>query len=172
MADQQNPIGSIPEYIEPPPAVIEEYKEKLVKHYQGMPKYKGDPLAKASQVIEACKAGWPFAPKTFEKRIYTKSHMGHPGANNLRTYGEVRAEKAAHDRAIEARYEEATEFAERTPAIEKVIDHLGREKFLKGLKLPDKKFFRQREAYYRREFEFNSSSDFSLLLEVRWNSKN
>jgi hypothetical protein len=37
---------------------------------------------------------------------------------------------------------------------------------LRSLRAPDKRFWKQREDYYRREFDFNSSSDFSLLIEV------
>lgn len=142
---------------------VDEAREALIQHFTHLPKFEGDPIEKANHVIEACRIGWRNAPKTFFERVRTKAKFRHAGGANLRSYGQMTATKAAGDLAIA---DTANKYLPRLPPSEEIIDHLGREKILRTLKPHDKKFWRQREEYYRREFEFNSSSDFTLLIEV------
>ena len=154
----------VPKVLHPPQEEVDTLREKLVAHYKAFPGFSGDPLAKADWAIEASRKGWANCPKTFEKRVRTKAKMHHAGGANLRNRGELTSQKASREGAIEAAIDSADPLHQ--PAIEEVIDHIGRDKVLRALKAPDKKFWKQREKYYRREFEFNSSSDFTLLIEV------
>jgi len=165
MAKKKREVPPI-KVLNPSPEQMAFYREHLIKHYSALPGFKGDPIAKTSEVLEACKTGWAFCPNTFEERVRTKAKWRHSGGGNLRTWGELTASKASREMAIRAEYDEAMGPPPLQPALEEVIDHIGRDKIIKTLCTADKKFWRQRERYYRREFEFNSSSDFALLIEV------
>lgn len=160
-----------PKALNPSEKLVEEACELLIEHYSHRPKFRGDPILKANEVIEQCKKGWYACPRTFQERVRTK--LGYNGAGNLRNYGEQNAEKAA----IGARLEKMMDEAEDSPykgqkdinkktAYENAIDEAGRIAFTKGLDKEEKSFFTDREKIYRKEFKFNSSADFSLLFEV------
>lgn len=146
---------------------VDEAREALIIHFTHLPKFDGDPLEKANQVIEACRLGWTNAPKTFFDRIRQKAKFRHSGGANLRSWGEMNAQRASREPGIEQSLEkvEPRQLPQWAPS-EQIFDHLGREKILRALKAGDKKFWKQRERYYRNEFDFNSSSDFTLLIEV------
>lgn len=159
-----------PEILDPSQEEIENAKEELVAHYRLLPGFNGDPIQKTHEVIEACKVGWRNCPKTFGERIRVKAKVRHAGGANLRNWGEAKSAEAAGEAAIEQKLNLADPLEEKSAnqasAIEEIIDHIGRDKILRHLNSADRKFWKQREKYYRVEFEFNSSSDFALLLEV------
>jgi hypothetical protein len=153
-----------PEELDPPEAEIERLREELVKFYRNWPKFAGDPIEKSYQIIEQCKKGWVNCPRTFEMRVRTKAGLRNKAMANLMNWGEANSAKAARERAIEQQMNKA--FPVPKSNLEQEIDHAGRAVMLKMLNVNDRKFFKQRERYYRKEFDFNSSSDYALLVEV------
>jgi hypothetical protein len=164
MSRRPNRPAREPEELHPSEEEIEKTRDALIHYYTHIPKFKGDPIAKATDVIEKCKKGWRNGPNSFKQRIRAKSKMGTDVASHLRNWGELNSAKAAPERAIEQQMEEA--FPLPKPHLEEAIDHAGRDAMLKSLAPKDRKFFKQREKHYRKEFSFNSSSDYALLMEV------
>jgi hypothetical protein len=156
-----------PIVINPLQSEVDEAREVLIQHFTHLPKFEGDPIAKANEVIEACRVGWMNSPKTFYERIRQKAKFRHSGGANMMTWAEVNSVEASKDIAIAQQFDKnSPRPLPRLLPSEEIIDHLGREKILRALNNADKKFWKQRENYYRREFDFNSSSDFTLLIEV------
>ncbi len=151
-----------PTVFDPPEAEIAEWREKLVAYYANMPGFTGDPIEKATSIIQTAKTGWRNCPDSFEGRLLMKSKMKRGARDNLVSRGVRRREEGAKPLAVEKEYEETHGKAEK----QVIEDHLGLSDLLKKLPVPDRKFFKQRWAFYNKEFDINSSSDYALLMEV------
>lgn len=151
-----------PTQFEPSETEISEWRERLVSYYANMPSFNGDPIEKATSIIEAAKVGWRNCPDNFEGRIIMKSKMKKKWKDTLVPRGVARREEGAQEAILEQEYIETHGRAE-----QKVIDdHIGLNDLLKRLPAADRKFFKQRWKYYNKEFDINSSSDYALLMEI------
>lgn len=108
-----------------------------------------------ANVIEECKKGWPCASKTFIKRVEWKTKW--------------------NTASLATRFDsEDTYFNAKQVQLQKDLKSADKDLFpgvsasdlRKTLQPEERKFWQEREAFYKKEFEFNLSSDWSLLLQV------
>ena len=151
-----------PVQFEPSDETIADWRDKLVEYYGNMPGFTGDPIEKATKIIDAAKSGWRNCPDTFEGRILMKSKMKGKARSGLVPRGVAQREKGAQELSVEQEYDRTHGKVQK-----KIIDdHIGLSSLLKILPVADRKFFKQRWAHYNKEFDINSSSDYALLMEV------
>lgn len=166
MKSRSNAQVSFPEYLNPTVEEMEKARLEVIDFYANLPGFKGDPIEKAEETLEGARKGWRNAPKTFENRIRAKIRT----VQNSRDWAVHKNKESADKSLRETKLTQALTIIDEEPkkdALEKYLDtHLGRESILSNMMDRDRKFFEQRERYYRGEFEFNSSSDYALLIEA------
>lgn len=167
--NRKNNQYSLPEPLTPSSDEVEIQRERILEFYTNLPKFTGDPIAKTNEVLESCKKGWRNSPLTFEGRVSFKIN----NIKRVKNWGHKRKKEKAEEIARENIITDAMELQKdqnsdkEKSSLDKYIDtQLGRSAILGSLSEKDRRFFEQRERYYRTEFEFNNSSDFSMLLEV------
>jgi hypothetical protein len=152
----------VPKELFPGEEEVAQWRDEIIGYYDNFPGFEGDPVEKADKIIEECKKGWTNAPKTFEKRILIKARMKGRIREGITSWGVAKRAEGAIENGIEREFEQTHGKNER-----KVIyEHIGLNTILNKLRGNDRKFFKQRWAYYNREFDINSSSDYALLMEV------
>lgn len=160
----------LPEPINPPIEELEAERERILEFYTNLPKFTGDPIAKTNEVLESCKVGWRNAPHSFKTRVDFKiknvGRMQNWGANRKKEKAEEVQRENIINEAIDIQEKQNEPEKKKTKLDEYIDTQLGRAAIVSSLSEKDRKFFEQRERYYRSEFEFNNSSDFSLLIEV------
>ncbi len=112
---------------------------------------------KIGEVIEECKVGWICAPRGFIKRVEWKTKWNSAALKNRLDY--VDNYHNAEQIAIQKELTDKKKTKELYPGVS--------AKSLRDvLSVDEKKFWQEREAYYRQEFEFNNSADWSLLMQL------
>jgi hypothetical protein len=109
-----------------------------------------------NNIIEECKNGWVCCPKTFIKRVEWKTKWN---SSALRTRLDYQ-DSYYNAKQIQLQKDlKKTEDSGLYPGVSAIS-------LRKKLNPEERKFWQEREAYYRKEFEFNDSSDWSLLMQV------
>jgi hypothetical protein len=112
---------------------------------------------KIKEVTEECKVGWICAPNSFIKRIEWKTKWNTKGLKNRLDYVDNYAN--AEQIKIQEELTDKKKGKDLYPGIS--------AKTLRDvLPVDEKRFWQEREVYYRQEFEFNNSSDWSLLMQL------
>ena len=112
---------------------------------------------KIEEIIEICKVGWICAPKSFLKRVEWKTKW--------------------NTKALKSRLDYVDNYynAEQVKIQEELTDKRKTKDLYPGmsaaalrsiLSTEEKKFWQEREAFYKQEFEFNNSSDWALLMQL------
>lgn len=158
---------SLPKVIVPTESVERQTRNFLRDHYSHVSKYKKNPELiedKIEQVIDKAKNGWRNAPQSWDLRIKMLARSHHR-EDHRRSWGAAKAEKKAKELVLVETLEDFQE-EEESMALPSAERQFSRDQMIRKLSPNDKKFFRQREAFYKREFDFNDSSDYALLMEV------
>lgn len=144
--------------IDPTEYELSTVKDGLKEYYSNNPGFLKDGESieqKISEVISTCSNGWAYCPKTFLKRVETL------------TKWRTRALKTRFDYSpsyYNAKQLQTQEDIEKSNT--GLYPGVSASDLRKLLSPDERKFWQERESYYRTEFEFNNSSDWSLLLQV------
>lgn len=122
---------------------LDKAKEELFAFY-GSIDFKGDVQSKVDSIIETCLYGWYRCPSDFDKRIKSKI-----GTNSKFLKG------------VSNLTDETVKLGNNSQSRNNILDFIDIE-----LSREERKFLKEREQEYRRDYEFNNSSDLILLNEV------
>lgn len=164
-----------PKPIVPSEVELKEVREGLLDHYKlnsTLIPEEFEVEVYVDRIIDFCKAGWAYAPKTFLGRITTKTGWSSTGDLKPRA-----ANLNSEVIQIETPDGLTKEFkVAKENKVQEEIIKLERSKSYPGLSLeeleaflPDlseRKFWLEREKYYMEEFDFNFSSDYALLQQL------
>lgn len=121
--------------------------EKLSKFFEATGLDIGTATQKAEGILTEAQKGWPHAPKDINVRIKMKSgYDWHPHKNlksNSESLPNVKVANLKRDQTINELYQWENNLAD-----------------------GEKRWWNERESTYRREFEFNKSSDEPLLFQL------
>jgi hypothetical protein len=113
---------------------------------------------KIEEVMEACKKGWDCAPKNFIKRVEWKTKWNCTAVQQRFDY------KENYSNAKQIQLQKDLKTATKN---KNLYPGGSGTDMRKMLTIPEeKKFWIEREEYYRDEFDFNNSSDYPLLLQL------
>src|SRR3972149_3585234 len=166
--------------IAPTQKELDRAREIIVNKYKTFPKYKDDTVlfAKAEALIQKAREGWPGAHTSFLKRIKFLTQSYKKKAEPV-SFSQGRAKKGrAKDIELveeikklmnEQEQENSSSSGKKTNDdnnSNKTFDTLGEEQLFKNLDDESRKFVIERKFIYKNEFELNSSSDQTLLMEL------
>lgn len=148
----------MPPVLEPTEAELTEVKTGLTQYYSNNPNFlkNGETIdSKIDEVIEKCKVGWVCASKTsFIKRVQWYTKWNSTSIRNRFDYQPNYAaiEQIKTQEAIKKKSQLSSDVC---------------STILRGmLTSSEKKFWLEKEEQYRSEFEFNTSSDSALLMQL------
>lgn len=146
--------------LSPTPVQLQEVTNILTEFYNSNPVILKNLTVeqKIKEVIEECKKGWICAPRDFEMRVRWKSKCKKIG-ESLATKARL-SSSTTYARAKEVQLR--NELAESEKSLPPSEASLLRE----TLSEEERKFWIEREKVYKEEFEFNESSDRTLLNSV------
>jgi len=136
--------------LEVKPEIEEKWRKILIDFYKDKYKHQEKTLAKVNEVIEICKNGWEYAPRTFEERIKIKSGYRNPRLSNLNIgpqYTPIMQEKKLEE-------------------VQKTLKEQGIDDLFTALTEEEKRWWKEREDIYYFEFKFNKSSDKPFILQL------
>lgn len=132
-------------------------RDGLTIFYQNNPNFlKGKNIdEKIGEILDECIKGWTCAPKSFLARVQWKTKWNMKGLENRFDY-----KKNLHN-VQQIKLQEELEKPDKN-----LYKGSSMSSFRKEMLPEERKIWQEREDYYRSEFEFNNSSDWSLLMQV------
>lgn len=150
----------IPARIEPKKFQIDEARQLMYDYYNSNPDklidkngHTIDVEKKIAEVIERATVGYPYCPRTFMGRVknITKINCGTRSGIKKENYYNIRQNKIAQVLADREK---------------KTYPGFSVKDLRDRLSTNEKKFWIEREEYYRTEFDFNNSADQAMLIQV------
>jgi hypothetical protein len=137
---------------------VEKLRNYLVKYfkYKG---FEGSITEHIDSVFERALKGWPRAAKDFETRVRTIV-----GNGNLKAYDRI-----VNDQKESVHEKKEIELVAKKEISDQPLGNVFDISYYDHLDGEEKKYWIKREKDYRKEFDFNESSDRTLLEEVLYN---